>query len=407
MKPYTVQKGDSLWKISKSNGVSLEAVIAANPQIKDSNAISVGQIVMIPTTSEVGGTTPATEMVAPATTSLAGPTASVTSAELPTTPVTEMVMPAPKVAATNPKWGQMWKYVVKNGDTMWKIAKQVGVTLDQLVAANPQVANPGQIQPGQVLNIPSGSMLMKEKANTGAQISPSAVPNQKELLTMPKPEAIAPITPEVPVMETKPKFELPAMEFPKLPSLPNVTVPSINVPINMPINANDVIEQKTYNIGPSGNKNYSVPVFNHAPVQSAPMTQVQTAPPAPMMQMAAPQPMYQMAPMYHHPHPHHPHCVCKTVIHAPQCGCHHKHHHKHMTPHHHHMHPEYYVHYTYVQPHAYVPQPQPQVQMQPQYTAPAVQSPNYYGAAQTGAPGEFGPYSYQPYQPTNQNATIN
>ena len=30
---HTVQKGDSLWKIAKMHDVSLEALIAANPQL--------------------------------------------------------------------------------------------------------------------------------------------------------------------------------------------------------------------------------------------------------------------------------------------------------------------------------------------------------------------------------------
>ena len=46
------------------------------------------------------------------------------------------------------------KYTVKKGDTMYKIAKKFGVTLDELIAANPHVKDPDVIHPGDQLNIP-------------------------------------------------------------------------------------------------------------------------------------------------------------------------------------------------------------------------------------------------------------
>ncbi|MGB8954645.1 MAG: LysM domain-containing protein, partial [Tumebacillaceae bacterium] len=48
MKVHSVQKGDTLWKISKLNGISLEALIAANPQIPNPDQIDVGMQVNIP-----------------------------------------------------------------------------------------------------------------------------------------------------------------------------------------------------------------------------------------------------------------------------------------------------------------------------------------------------------------------
>ena len=40
------------------------------------------------------------------------------------------------------------------GDTMWKIAVKYEVGLSEIKSANPQIANPDLIYPGQVLNIP-------------------------------------------------------------------------------------------------------------------------------------------------------------------------------------------------------------------------------------------------------------
>lgn len=43
------------------------------------------------------------------------------------------------------------------GDTMWKIAVRYEVGLSEIKSANPQVANPDLIYPGQILNIPTTS----------------------------------------------------------------------------------------------------------------------------------------------------------------------------------------------------------------------------------------------------------
>ena len=45
---YTVKKGDTLWGIAKRYGVTLPALIAANPQIKNPNLIYPGNQVNIP-----------------------------------------------------------------------------------------------------------------------------------------------------------------------------------------------------------------------------------------------------------------------------------------------------------------------------------------------------------------------
>lgn len=48
-------------------------------------------------------------------------------------------------------------YTVKPGDTLSRIAKRNGVTLAQLLQANPQVKDPNRIGVGDVLNLPEGS----------------------------------------------------------------------------------------------------------------------------------------------------------------------------------------------------------------------------------------------------------
>ncbi len=46
---------------------------------------------------------------------------------------------------------------VVSGDTMWKISVRYETGLSEIKGANPQIANPDLIYPGQILNIPEGN----------------------------------------------------------------------------------------------------------------------------------------------------------------------------------------------------------------------------------------------------------
>jgi uncharacterized YkwD family protein/spore coat assembly protein SafA len=50
------------------------------------------------------------------------------------------------------------KYTVSPGDTMWSIATKHGIGLNDLVAANPQITNSALIFPGQTINIPDDTI---------------------------------------------------------------------------------------------------------------------------------------------------------------------------------------------------------------------------------------------------------
>jgi hypothetical protein len=45
---YTVKKGDSLYKIATGNGVSLEAILRANPKLQNPNALQIGDVIQVP-----------------------------------------------------------------------------------------------------------------------------------------------------------------------------------------------------------------------------------------------------------------------------------------------------------------------------------------------------------------------
>ena len=44
---YTVQRGDTLWAIAQKQGVTLSALLALNPQIKNPNRIAIGEQVRV------------------------------------------------------------------------------------------------------------------------------------------------------------------------------------------------------------------------------------------------------------------------------------------------------------------------------------------------------------------------
>ncbi|MEW6080479.1 MAG: SafA/ExsA family spore coat assembly protein [Bacillota bacterium] len=103
----TVRPGDTLFLIARRFGVSLNALIAANPQIANPNLIFPGQQICVP------------------------------------------VSPAPPACPGG------FLYTVRRGDTLFTIAQRFGVSLQAIIRANPQIANPNLIFPGQVICVPS------------------------------------------------------------------------------------------------------------------------------------------------------------------------------------------------------------------------------------------------------------
>jgi LysM repeat protein len=124
---YVVQPGDTLWRISRQFGTTVDAIVRAN-NIPNPNLIYVGQVLEIP---GVAPTQPP-PIVPP------GPT---TTPQPP--PPTVVPTPVPPTQT----------YVVQPGDTLTRIAARFGTTVQALVVAN-NIVNPNLIFVGQVLVIP-------------------------------------------------------------------------------------------------------------------------------------------------------------------------------------------------------------------------------------------------------------
>jgi LysM repeat protein len=107
---YTVQRGDTLWGISRRHGVSVNALAAANG-ISPNNILRIGQRLTIPGGAGSGAT------IGTGSTASSGRT-----------------------------------YRVQRGDTYSTIARRFGVTTQQLMSANH--ATSSLLREGQVLQIP-------------------------------------------------------------------------------------------------------------------------------------------------------------------------------------------------------------------------------------------------------------
>jgi LysM repeat protein len=67
----------------------------------------------------------------------------------PTPAPSRSIAPTPTAAPTPTT------YVIKAGDTLSKIATEYGLTLDELLAANPDITDPNRITEGQQIIIPA------------------------------------------------------------------------------------------------------------------------------------------------------------------------------------------------------------------------------------------------------------
>ena len=146
---HEVQKGETLYSISKTYGVSVSAIQEANG-LSDAG-IKIGQKIKIPDSS-----TTTAQTAKPSSDSSAGQksqtaqNASSNSTKTTATP-TSPAKTADSTAKEN--LSSDGTYTVQKGDTLWNIAKKFRSTIDDIARVN-GIEDPDRIDVGQKLYIP-------------------------------------------------------------------------------------------------------------------------------------------------------------------------------------------------------------------------------------------------------------
>jgi LysM repeat protein len=159
----TVARGDTMRKIADRCDTTVDAIMRANPQIKDRNLIYPGQVFVLPGALLKGtgnmdtyivkrGDTLNKLAVAFGTTleRLLELNKDITNANL----VYEGHRLAVPAGSTIPDTGAGQVYTVVRGDTLRKIATRFETTVDEILKINPQIKNANLIYPGDKINIP-------------------------------------------------------------------------------------------------------------------------------------------------------------------------------------------------------------------------------------------------------------
>ncbi|MDT8307158.1 MAG: LysM peptidoglycan-binding domain-containing protein [Anaerolineae bacterium] len=127
---YLVQRGDTVYKIARRFGTTVQAIAAAN-NLANPSALQVGQRLHIPGAESASVATPVV-----------------------------VATPSPQLSGET--------YVVQRGDSVYKIARRFGTTVQALAAAN-NLSNPSALRVGQVLRLVAAD-------SAAAAATPAATP---------------------------------------------------------------------------------------------------------------------------------------------------------------------------------------------------------------------------------------
>ena len=164
---YTVERGDSLWSIARRFGVTVQEIRDANDLVSDT--LSVGQSLIIPGLSadedlendNNNETMPSTYTVQSGDSlwSIANKFGITVNDLKNANGLTSnllsigQVLIIPSSSTNNPTNPSYTTYTVQRGDSLWSIANNFGVTVDAIKTLNNLTSN--LLSVGQVLQIPN------------------------------------------------------------------------------------------------------------------------------------------------------------------------------------------------------------------------------------------------------------
>lgn len=160
---YTIRAGDTFFSIARRFGISVDALIAANPGV-DPNRLQIGQQICVPAPAPPPFPCPGGFLY----TIRAGDTFFSLARRFGTT-VDALIAANPGVDPDRLQIGQQIcipvprprpcpgrTYTIQPGDTFFSIARRFGTSVEALVAANPGV-DPNRLQIGQVICLPTSA----------------------------------------------------------------------------------------------------------------------------------------------------------------------------------------------------------------------------------------------------------
>ncbi len=174
---YTVQPGDTLYKIAQRFNSSVSAIISANPQITNPNLIVPGQTIIVPTGAincpllvqgDRGPAVSRLQYLLQFASFNPGPIDGIfgprtqaalvafqaSQKELERTGVADQETWTALGAECGPR-PTVTDYIVRPGDTLFIIATRFNVSIQSILSINPQITNPNVIFAGQVIKIPA------------------------------------------------------------------------------------------------------------------------------------------------------------------------------------------------------------------------------------------------------------